>query len=226
MKSLRQRAIEPFALRVRQSTARLPLLKRLLQADNALRRWIAFLAVENALHVKHRLMNYHQFFIDHVRHSDTVLDIGCGGGHVAFDVAQKAKEVVGLDISPRYLAPSRQYAHQSNLSFVVGDAARHDFGRTFDVAILSNVLEHVSDRVGLLKKIATLAPTLLIRVPLIDRDWLPLLKKELGVEYRLDPTHTIEYTEQEFRTELSAANLKIEHFTIRFGEIYCVAHPR
>lgn len=226
MISLRQRVIEPLALRVHQSAARVPLLKRLLQTDNALRRWIAFLAVENALHPKHRLMNYHQFFVDRVRNSDTVLDIGCGGGHVGFDVAQKANEVVGIDISPHYLAPSQQYAHQRNLSFVVGDATTHDFGRTFDVAILSNVLEHVSDRVGLLKKAATLAPTLLIRVPMIDRDWLPLLKKELGVEYRLDPTHTIEYTEQEFRTELSEANLTVEHLTIRFGEIYCVAHPR
>lgn len=226
MKLWRQRAIEPLALRVRQSAARLPLLKRLLQTDNALRRWIAFLAVENALHPKHRLMNYHQFFVDRVRPTDTVLDVGCGGGHVAFDVAQTAKEVVGIDISSHYLAASRQYVRQRNLSFVRGDACTYDFGRSFDVAILSNVLEHVADRIGLLIKIAPLAHTFLIRVPMLDRDWLPLLKKELGIEYRLDPTHTIEYTEREFRNELAAARLVIEQLIIRFGEIYCVAHPR
>jgi hypothetical protein len=43
---------------------------------------------------------------------------------------------------------------------------------------------------------------LLIRVPVIDRDWIVVIKKELGLEYRLENTHFTEYTFKEFLQEL------------------------
>ena len=55
--------------------------------------------VEGGLHPKHRLMNYHKFFVDNIEASDTVLDIGCGNGALAYDVAKKAKKVVGIDLN-------------------------------------------------------------------------------------------------------------------------------
>ena len=60
----------------------------------------------------------------------------------------------------------------------------------------------------------------LFRVPLIDREWLVAYKKEMGVEYRLDPTHFIEYTLEQFKDELKQANITIKQVDIRFGEIY------
>ena len=48
---------------------------------------------EGGLHPKHRLMNYHKFFVDNVSPEDTVLDMGCGNGALTFDVAQKAKKL-------------------------------------------------------------------------------------------------------------------------------------
>lgn len=215
--------IEPVALGLRRAPLRQPILKILLRHDNFLRRWISFFSLEKGLHPKHRLTSYHAFFTDNTSPSDTVLDIGCGGGHLAYDVAQTAKQVIGIDISRHYLAASQRYTNQSNLSFVHGDVTTYQFQTNFNVVILSNVLEHIADRVGLLKKIKPLAPKLLIRVPMIDRDWLVLLKQELGVEHRLDPTHTIEYTESIFRRELAQANLVVKQLAIRFGEIYCVA---
>jgi cytidyltransferase-like protein len=44
---------------------------------------------------------------------------------------------------------------------------------------------------------------LLIRVPMIDRDWITVYKRELGIEYRLDNTHFIEYTFKEFQDVIS-----------------------
>ena len=50
------------------------------------------------LHPKHRLMNYHQFFLDHIRPTDRVLDIGCGNGALAYDLAGKTAHVTGIDL--------------------------------------------------------------------------------------------------------------------------------
>ena len=51
---------------------------------------------EGELHPKHRIMNYHKFFVDNINPSDTVLDIGCGNGALTYDLAQKAKKLLGL----------------------------------------------------------------------------------------------------------------------------------
>ena len=82
----------------------------------------------------------------------------------------------------------------------------------FDVIILSNVLEHIENRIEFLQKIKNLAPKILIRVPMINRDWITLYKKELGVEWRLDKTHYIEYT-----LESSKQKLKSQ---VKFREIF------
>ena len=37
---------------------------------------------------------------------------------------------------------------------------------------------------------------------MINRDWITLYKKELGIEWRLDKTHYIEYTLESFKEEL------------------------
>ena len=57
--------------------------------------------VEGGIHPKHRLMDYHKFFVDNVTQDDTVLDLGCGNGALTFDVAQRAKKVVGLDMNEK-----------------------------------------------------------------------------------------------------------------------------
>jgi hypothetical protein len=59
-------------------------------------------------------------------------------------------------------------------------------------------------------------------VPMIDRDWLALFKKEKGVEYRLDKTHFTEYTIESFEEEIKEADLKIESYSVQFGEIWAI----
>jgi hypothetical protein len=71
-----------------------------------------------------------------------------------------------------------------------------------------------------LTKIKPLAKYFLIRVPMINRSWLPLYKKELGLEYRLDKSHHIEYTYNSFKDEIESIGLKIVQSTVQFGEIW------
>ena len=65
----------------------------------------------------------------------------------------------------------------------------------------------------------------IIRVPTFERDWRVPLKKELGLDYRLDATHFIEYTQESFREELSQAGLEAASLECRWGEIWCVTKP-
>jgi len=44
---------------------------------------------------------------------------------------------------------------------------------------------------------------------MLNRSWLTLYKKEIEMEYRLDPSHFIEYTLKTFMSEMKKVNLEI-----------------
>ena len=50
-------------------------------------------------HPKHDLINYHDFFIQNIENGETVLDIGCGYGAVAFSIAKHFTQNKIIDIS-------------------------------------------------------------------------------------------------------------------------------
>lgn len=178
---------------------------------------------KDGLHPKHRIMNYHKFFVDNVGENDAVLDIGCGNGALSYDVARKAKRVVGIDLNKRNIEIARSRFCRENLEFIYGDALTSLPDEKFNVIILSNVLEHIEKRVEFLIALQRRAPKFLIRVPMLNRSWIDLYKKELGLEYRLSPTHFIEYTLETFSEEMSQAKLKVLNYSIQFGEIWAVA---
>lgn len=182
----------------------------------------AALVAEGGLHPKHRLMNYHQFFLDHVSSTDRVLDIGCGNGALAYDLAQAAAKVTAIDVNADHEQTWRERYSRDNLTFHVGDATRWSPEEPFNVIVLSNVLEHIENRDVFLQSVKRLAPRLLIRVPMINRDWITLYKQELGLDYRLDTTHFIEYTMESFQSKLARAGLSIQSYSIQFGEIWAV----
>ena len=171
-------------------------------------------------------MKYHDFFLNNIGPDDTVLDVGCGNGSVAYDIAKKVKSVVGIDIDKDRIGDAKNNFLSDNIEYICGDITRWPFKQKFDVIIMSNVLEHVENRIELLKKINVLGSKFLIRIPMINRNWITLYKKELGIEYRLDKTHYIEYTFDEFKKEMEEADLKISHYSIQFGEIWAVVEKQ
>lgn len=200
------------------------LLIQSLKFSNFLYKLISFLAIKNegGLHPKHRLINYHKFFLDNISKDDKVLDIGCGNGALVYDIAEKAKLVVGIDIEEKNINKARSKYNKSNIKYIVGNATKDLNTEKFDVIILSNVLEHIDDRVGFMKNIKGLAFKYLIRVPMFDRDWVTLYKKELDIEWRLDLTHYIEFTKESFEKEINEAGYKIESLSVQFGEIWAI----
>jgi SAM-dependent methyltransferase len=199
------------------------ILKSLLTLHGLIYQLISRLAVlaQHGVHPKHALLQYHDFFLDNIKEQDMVLDVGCGRGLVARTLAAKARKIVAIDINERAIAKARRIA-VPNIEYLLGDARVYDFCGRFDAVVLSNVLEHIAERVTFLKRLGLLSDKILVRVPLLDRDWLTLYKKELGLEYRLDKTHFIEYTLESFTGEAAAAGLGLVGHHVRFGELYAV----
>lgn len=178
------------------------------------------LEINGGIHPKHKILNYHQYFLDHIEPTDLVLDLGCGNGYLAYDLAQKAKEVIGIDIVPKNITFAQDHYRRNNLQFLVGNAASYPYGKIIDKIVLSNVLEHLENRKNFLDGLHHVSKIILLRVPLITRDWLAVYKKESGFEYRLDKTHFIEYTPTELKKELADSGWSIASSQINWGELW------
>lgn len=172
-------------------------------------------------------MNYHKWFMDRLKKEWSVLDIGCGNGALAYDLKQCCNKVTAIDINPDNINRAKKYFSKDGIEHINADATKFNFIDKFDAIVLSNVLEHIEDRVNFLKAIyekqdKAAFPVILLRVPMLNRDWITLYKKERGIEYRLDKTHFIEYTLCTLKDELAMADLEIDSFDIMFGEFYGV----
>jgi SAM-dependent methyltransferase len=180
------------------------------------------------LHPKHALMRYHDFFVDNISPGERAIDLGCGVGAVAASIASRSRaHVTGIDWSAKNLEKTRSAAAAQGLLIECheGDITTFRAPGSYDAIVLSNVLEHITHRPRRLAQWREwYAPKrFLIRVPAFDRDWRVPWKQQLGVEWRLDPTHETEYTADQLHSELAEAGLVITHLTVRWGEYWCVA---
>ena len=234
-------AAEAFARSLRGYARRLrPEHKALfvMMVDTPLYEAIDTTTVEacGGVHPKHDLTGYHDFFVERISAGERVIDLGCGIGMVAASIAARAgggkgAHVTGVDWSETNLAMARRIAAENKLTdrltYIHGDITETRVPGKFDALVLSNVLEHITDRPQRLRKWAEwYSPKrFLIRIPAFDRDWRTAFKKHLGVDFRSDPTHETEYTEKQVHEELAAAGLKIKELIVRWGEYWAHAVP-
>lgn len=82
----------------------------------------------------------------------TVLDLGCGGGHNAVACARAGAVVTGLDLSADQLSAARRLAdaHGVSVTWLHGDAAGAAVGRGYRWALALQVLGYVDDLAGAL----------------------------------------------------------------------------
>ncbi|MCX5715267.1 MAG: class I SAM-dependent methyltransferase [Candidatus Omnitrophica bacterium] len=163
------------------------------------------------LHPKHLFDDFHKFFTDNIPQGSTVLDIGCSRGELTADLALKASRVVAYDISSSNIEFAQKRYNRRNIRYFVGEATRNmPQGEEFDVAVCSNILEHLKDPENFLKKLNNISRRVLVRVPNLDNNWILGVKKDLKMKYFLDPQHHREYTTGSIKRELDNAGWIIE----------------
>jgi 2-polyprenyl-3-methyl-5-hydroxy-6-metoxy-1,4-benzoquinol methylase len=71
-------------------------MRRLLQAyqDAYVGIDLGAIAYDEGVHAKHRLTRYHDFFVERIRPGERVLDVGCGKGELAHDIAERSGATV------------------------------------------------------------------------------------------------------------------------------------
>ncbi len=209
------------------------LIKPVLFLHSCCYKWAGRLAIvlNEGVHPKHQIIKYKEWFLEHIQPGWTILDIGSNTGMLPLMLAEKASFVYGIEADEKHLTVAKTHHARDNIEYIYADATQYDYSscRPINSVVLSNVLEHIEHRVDFLKRIIRQVnwandndKRFLFRVPQIDREWIVLYKKEMGVEYRLDRGHHIEYTLETFTDELSKAGISITKYFIRFGEIYAV----
>jgi 2-polyprenyl-3-methyl-5-hydroxy-6-metoxy-1,4-benzoquinol methylase len=198
-----------FILRLHNfSYEKISILSQLLESDK--------------IHPKHRITGYHDWFVKHMDNSWTILDIGCGNGALSFDISKVAKRVIGIDFEENNIKSAKERYKRNNLEFVCEDVTTFIVNFRIDCIVLSNILEHIKDRREFLERLKKISNKFLIRVPMLNRDWITMYKKEMGVRWRLDNTHCIEYTRDIFYEEMKRVGMVIKEQEIMWGEIYAV----
>ena len=189
--------------------------------------------INNGIHPKHEIIKYEEWFLNNIEKEWVVLDVGCNTGLMPEVMSEKATLIYGIEILKELIDEAKEFRCKKNIEYICADATIYDYSncKPIDCITMSNVLEHIERRVEFLKKLTKHVKwngkkRFLIRVPMIDREWIAVYKKELGIEYRLDSTHFIEYTFEMFESELKEASIEVKKYHIKFGEIYATCEGK
>jgi SAM-dependent methyltransferase len=91
----------------------------------------------------------------------SVLDVGCGPGHYAIELARLgASNVHGLDFAPAMIDLARRHAAHAGVSerceFEVGDFVTRTFDRTYDYVVVMGVMDYLADPQAMVDKVLSL----------------------------------------------------------------------
>lgn len=178
----------------------------------------------DGVHPKFKITKYENFFLTHISPDDSVLDIGSGEGFLSFILAKKAKKVIAIEIELEKVNRAKNKYKKDNLSYIHGDATKMPIKEECSIVVMSNVLEHIDNRIIFLQTLIKQfsSAKYLIRVPNFERDWRVPFCKELGLEWRSDLTHFTEHTKNELIDELTLSGLAVEELHERWGELWCL----
>ncbi|MBD1886408.1 class I SAM-dependent methyltransferase [Microcoleus vaginatus] len=90
------------------------------------------------------LQNQNDFFTNNLSASKgAALDIGCGSGILAFELAQYYDNVVAVDLSAKMLDIARQKRSAPNIEYIQMDASQLALDRKFDLIVSAATFHHL-----------------------------------------------------------------------------------
>ncbi len=92
------------------------------------------------------------FLLDHVPAGARVLDVGCGEGYFAAELACAGAEVVGIDVAAEPLRRARERHPELDLRQMSAEGAWPLEDASFDAVWAGEVIEHVADTAGWLSE--------------------------------------------------------------------------
>lgn len=140
-----------------------------------------------------------------------ILDVGCAAGLLTEPLARMGGAVVGIDPSPQLIEAARLHAADMDLAIdyraATAEALAAD-DETFDVVLIMEVVEHVTDVAAFVATVGSLVrPGGLIVASTINRTMKAFLLAIIGAEYVLRwlPRGTHTYDKLVTPDELAAA---------------------
>jgi 2-polyprenyl-3-methyl-5-hydroxy-6-metoxy-1,4-benzoquinol methylase len=149
--------------------------------------------------------------------SSKILDIGCGFGDTAIELALRGNRVLGIDPDKEFINQAEQLAVDFNVNNAVferEDFLNKDFkGEEFDGIILSEVLEHFDDPLPIFRKIRHLLKNggwLVISIPNIVSLRNRLVFSLRGAFPDNQEFHRYYFTRADLLSRLADGGFKIE----------------
>lgn len=149
--------------------------------------------------------------LEHAR----LLEVGCGNGELLMEASRLGFDVVGVEVSPHAAhAANALLGRECVLSGTLESIDLPE--RSFDVCVLSDVIEHVADPIGLLSRVRRLlkpAGALLLTTPSVD-SWSAKLLGRNWMEFKLE--HLLYFGRATIENALAKAGF--DHVVVRPNE--------
>jgi 2-polyprenyl-3-methyl-5-hydroxy-6-metoxy-1,4-benzoquinol methylase len=151
------------------------------------------------------------FLFEHVDPSRRVLDVGCGEGLLAAELARAGVSVVGVDVAEEPLRRGRSRYPSLDLRIVPSEDTWPLPDASFDVVWAGETIEHVADTPGWLAEVRRLlrpGGSLLLSTPahgLLARLWLALSGRAFDAHFDPRADHLRFYTRRTLRRSLEDA---------------------
>ncbi|PBQ32563.1 hypothetical protein CNR22_12540 [Sphingobacteriaceae bacterium] len=155
-----------------------------------------------------------------IKESDSVLDMGCHAGQITATIATKAKNVVGIDYDREAIESANKRFKKDNLVFIHSDIESYlaKNSVSFDVLILSHILEHIEDPEKMILCIKPFINYMYIEVPDFDKTYMNHYRQDLHLDLiYTDADHITEFDRVEMKALIKTCGFSVLESEYEFG---------